>query len=340
LLIVIAMLTLASCTDPDESAGVAPTKTIVSPTPSPTRSEEDAGGTVSPALVKANELGAIPVLMYHRITPHPESEFDRTPDAFRRELARLFRDGYRPVLARDLARGRIDVPAGKSPVVLTFDDSSREQFAYRRGRDVDPRTAVGILLSFARSHPAFSPVATMYVNRFPFASSRGAEVMRDLYRRGFELGNHTADHSDLSLLSASGVRRELALGVKVITSAVPGARVETMALPLGRTPRNKRLAVRGSWRGTNYRHAAVMLVGAEPAPSPFSKDFRPSAVPRIRSSSWNGKVPNYGSTFWLVQLRKRPEERFISDGDPRTISFPKKLKARLSPRFAQRAHPY
>jgi peptidoglycan/xylan/chitin deacetylase (PgdA/CDA1 family) len=278
--------------------------------------------------------------MYHRITRHPESEFDRTPDAFRRELARLFREGYRPVLARDLARGRIDVPAGRSPVVLTFDDSSREQFGYRRGRKIDPRTAVGILLSFARSHPGFSPIATMYVNRSPFGSPRGSVMMRDLYRRGFELGNHTADHSDLSLLSQRAVQKELALGAKVITSAVPGAKVETMSLPLGRSPRNERLAVRGSWRGTRYRHSAVMLVGAEPAPSPFSKEFRAAAVPRIRSSSWSGQTPNYGSTFWLDRLRKQPEERFISDGDPGSISFPKALRGRLNPRFVDLAHPY
>ncbi|MFZ1118021.1 MAG: hypothetical protein WAN44_19575 [Propionibacteriaceae bacterium] len=45
-----------------------------------------------------------------------------TPAAFRAQVRRLLHSGYRPIDARDLARGRVDVPAGMTPVVLTFDD--------------------------------------------------------------------------------------------------------------------------------------------------------------------------------------------------------------------------
>jgi peptidoglycan/xylan/chitin deacetylase (PgdA/CDA1 family) len=173
----------------------------------------------------------------------------------------------------------------------------------------------------------------MYVNALPFGSAEGPAMLRDLAARGFELGNHTASHADLSSLSARGVKRELVLGKRVITGAVPKAEVRTMALPLGQKPDDPHLASNGSWGGTSYRHLAVMLVGAEPAPSPFSSLWKPRAVPRIRSSSWNGKAPNYGSEFWLDQLRAHPEDRYVSDGDPGVVSFPKALRRQLAARF-------
>ena len=53
------------------------------------------------------------------------------PPEFRTELERLWSQGYWPVRASDLALGRLGaVPAGKTPVVLTFDDSTQFQFSY------------------------------------------------------------------------------------------------------------------------------------------------------------------------------------------------------------------
>jgi peptidoglycan/xylan/chitin deacetylase (PgdA/CDA1 family) len=165
-------------------------------------------------------------------------------------------------------------------------------------------------------------------------------MLRDLYKRGFELGNHTATHADLGALSKAGVRKELAQGKKVITSAVPAARVQTLALPLGVWPRKHRWAIAGSWHGIGYRHLGVFLVGAAPAPSPFSRAFDPFAIPRVRTSPQKGKTPNYGSTFWLDQLRRHPEERFISDGDPGTVSFPRSERSELNGRYVDAANPY
>ncbi len=293
-----------------------------------------------PRVVGANELGVIPVLMYHRVLTRPTSDYDVSVRFFRRELARLYREGYRPILAADVASGEIDVAPGKSPVVLTFDDSSREQLAYRPSGKVSSDTAVGILMEFARTHPGFEPVATFYVNERPFGAGDWKDSLRDLDRRGFELGNHTAGHADLSALDARGVQRELALGERVITSAVPGADVRTLALPLGIFPARRELARSGSWSGEDYRHLGVFLVGAEPAPSPFAKSFDPLAIPRIRSSPWKGGEPNYGSAFWLEYLADHPEERYVSDGDPDSVSFPRALRSQLDPAFDAISRPY
>ena len=87
------------------------------------------------------------------------------------------------LLARTSSRSRSGrlgpVPAGKTPVVLTFDDSTQFQFSYDARGNIKPDTAVGILLEFQREHPGFPLAGTFYVNREPFAGvARGAEMPR------------------------------------------------------------------------------------------------------------------------------------------------------------------
>jgi peptidoglycan/xylan/chitin deacetylase (PgdA/CDA1 family) len=292
--------------------------------------------------VHANELGVVPVLMHHEIRPDRVGPYDQTPDEFRRELATLWSQGYWPVRAVDLATGNLDVPAGKTPVVLTFDDATQFQFSYDRLGRIKPTTAIGVLLQFARTHAGFRPAGTFYVLRQPFAGTpRGPAMLRWLVRHAFELGNHAHDHLPLGSLSPTQVQRELVLGQKVITDALPGARVQTMSLPLGVMPRPAVLARHGRWRGRSYHNAGVFLVGANPAPSPFSRAFEPGAIPRIRSSHlpWNGER-DFGAAYWLDQLRHHPEQRYVSDGDPRTIAFPRAEAAQLAAGLRSRARPY
>src|SRR5207253_44739 len=110
-----------------------------------------------------------------------------------------------------------------------------------------------------------------FVLRQPFTGngSTSAKTLRWLVAHGFELGDHTKDHTVLRTVSDPEVQRELVLGRRIITSAVSGYGVRTMALPFGSYPRTAGLAVRGAWAGQTYRNEGVFLVGAEPSPSPF-----------------------------------------------------------------------
>lgn len=295
---------------------------------------------VDPASVKANELGVVPVLMYHRLTTTPRGEYDRTPDDFRAELQRLYDSGYRPVLARELVAGTIDVPAGKSPAVLTCDDSTASQYQLGPDGTVSAGTAVGILLDFSRSHPDFRPVATMYVNGNPFEAGAGRAELKDLVARGFELGAHTLTHQNLAKTDPENVQKELVQGLRVITKAVPDAKVVTMALPFGVHPTDRRLALAGTWDGQSYSFEGVLLVGAEPSPSPFAAAFDPLRIPRIRSAASAGGKPALGAGFWLDSLDEHPERRYVSDGDPARVSFPAADLAKAGPGASGRFHAY
>jgi Polysaccharide deacetylase len=289
--------------------------------------------------VRANELGVIPVLMYHRVISHPTSVYDTTPGQFRRELLQLYREGYRPIRAKDLARGKIDVAAGKTPVVLTFDDSTASQFGLLPNGEVDPRSAVGMLLSFSRKHPGFTPTGTFYVISSMFENGDGPRMLAELAGLGFELGDHTYDHANLGSLDATGVQREIVRGERMINDAVPEAKVWTMALPYGIYPVRHELALAGRWDGQSYRYRGVFAIGGRPSPSPFSIDFDPLAIPRIESQPWRGDA-DLGSGYWLHYLKLDPSRRYVSDGDPRTISVPRILSEAAAPKYRERVNPY
>lgn len=324
----VAVVTGCGAGDPPAPApSRAAVRAATPPTPPPAPAAD-------PAAVRADELGRVPVLMYHQLLANPRSSYDQTPAQFRAELVTLYRSGYRTVTAGDLVAGRIDVPAGRSPVVLTFDDSTVSQYAELPGGRVDPRSAVGILLDVARRYGEPRPVATFYVNARPFGGKD--RYLASLARMGMELGAHTAGHADLRQLDDAGVQREVVRGLQVIERAVPGARVSTMALPFGARPRSPVLARRGASGGRAYAFAGVLLVGSNPARSPYLRGFDPLALPRIRSGLRRGDQA-FTSAYWLPRLR---ESRFVSDGDPRTISFPRAKAGLLDPRFAGSAQPY
>ena len=326
-------LAVSACGDSTERAGDAAGKAAG-------KTADASARPVDPASVRANELGRVPVLMYHQIVPKPASVYDRTPAEFRAELERLAREDYVPITATEFVTGRIDIPAGKHPVVLTFDDSTISQFALGPDGAPRPDTAVGILLDVARRHPGFRPVATMFVNSAPFNDPDGRRTLTWLHRNGFEIGNHTATHVNLGSSNAATVQREIAANQKAITAAVPGATVRTLALPFGIKPNPPSLAVHGEHGGVRYQHLGVFLVGSNPSPSVFDASFDPQNIPRIRSQGPKGPDANFASTRWLNDLASGKVDRYTSDGDPTKISYPRGTTAQIAPAWRKLARPY
>src|SRR5204862_3942708 len=116
-------------------------------------------GEVDLKSYKPNEAGAVMIIMYHRFDPKlPSSDkvYNRRPDDFRKDLEDLYKRGYRPATVTEFLENRMDVPAGKTPAVLTFDDSWDTQFKLVTGTDgqahIDPDCAVGIMETFQKSH--------------------------------------------------------------------------------------------------------------------------------------------------------------------------------------------
>jgi len=269
-----------------------------------------------------NELGRVMILEYHKID-YPEERWTRTPENFRRDLETLYTRGYRLLALNDLLDGRINVPAGTTPVVLTFDDSSPGQFRYvaRDGQlEIDPKSGIGVLEAFIRERPDFGRAATFYVlpgasrpNKLFNQDEYAGKKLQFLVAHGYEIGNHTLWHANLGKYEEPVVRGQIAEAQVWIQRHVPDYRPRTLALPHGVYPKDVTWAVRGTAKGSSYQHDAILMVAGGAAPSPFARNFDALHLPRIQAVE-------HDLAYWLGYFEKHPGERFVSDGDPAAVT--------------------
>ena len=287
-----------------------------------------ADGTAEPP---SNELGRVMILEYHKIDL-PEERWTRTPDNFRRDLQRLWERGYRLLSLNDYLDGRVALPKGTTPVILTFDDSSPGQFRYlEKNGDwvVDPDSAVGILEQFEKDHPGFGRAATFFVlpgasppNRLFNQPELVGKKLAYLKSRGFEIGNHTLWHANLAKYDETTVRKQLLEAQEWMQKHLPGHRFRTLALPMGAYPKELGWAISGGLNGSTYRHDAILMVAGGAALSPHARGLDPYHLPRIQATE-----AELG--YWISHFDKRSEERYVSDGDPATVTVPRGLTAQV-----------
>jgi peptidoglycan/xylan/chitin deacetylase (PgdA/CDA1 family) len=278
-----------------------------------------------------NELGRVMILEYHKID-YPEERWTRTPENFRRDLETLYAKGYRLINLGDLLDRKIKIPAGTTPVVLTFDDSSPGQFRYVEANgsvQIDPKSAVGILEAFIAEKPDFGRGGTFYVlpgaskpNRLFNQPEYEAKKLLFLVSHGYEIGNHTLWHANLGKYPEATVRAQVAEAQVWIQRHVPDYRTRTLALPHGVYPPDVNWVLNGTAKGTTYSHDAVLMVAGGPAPSPFSRAFDPVRLPRIQAVERD-------LGYWINYFDKNPHERFVSDGDANSVTVPAASRDRL-----------
>ena len=164
-----------------------------------------------------NPLGRIPVLEYHVIGGDKNTLYTRTVASYKADLEEAYKLGYRPItIAQMLDKNWRDVPPGTGPAVFVFDDASDSQFRYleQNGKLViDPTSAVGIWLDFARTHPGWKNRAVFCMlnggaaghNFFGDKPQFGGQKkewrfqkVKWLADQGFELCSHTLWHAKLN----------------------------------------------------------------------------------------------------------------------------------------------
>lgn len=303
-----------------------------------TTQQAAAGGPMTPEKARtigANEMGLIPVLEYHRITTPedqaaPEPEYSRSALHFKQDVELLRAEGYYPITIKELVAGNIDIPAGKSPVVFTFDDSSIGQYRILDDGTIDPQCAVGILKA-ASQDGSWPLKASFYVlldvdldEHILFGQPEFAQAkLKNLVSWGCEVGSHTYTHLDLKKSTEDVIRKELALSKKKIESLIGGDyQVDTLSVPFGNYPKDISIIKSGEYNGVRYAYKAALEVTGGPSCSPFSKSFDPWHIPRV-------VVQHDSLKNTIDYLKKNPQLRYVSDGDPNTISFPASLSEKL-----------
>lgn len=274
--------------------------------------QEDRAAEPAPVNVtglQPNEKGSIMILMYHQIGDE-EGTWTRTRENFLSDLELLYDKGYRLVSLRDYLDDNMDTPLGTTPVVLTFDDGSPGQFDFKEtqeGLQVDPESAVGIMSDFYEEHPDFGLEAAFYVNWKPFNKEYWQEALQKIDELGMDIGNHTLNHINLQYAPKEEYPREIGGLAAHVQEALPGYQIDTLALPYGGYPSCLESALKGEFQGKEYKNRALLLVGANPAPSPLDADFDPLKIPRIRADEEN-------LTKWIEYFESNPEKRYVSSG--------------------------
>lgn len=270
-------------------------------------------------LLGANELGQVPILMYHKIGN------DVVPPArLRDDIARLKAAGFYPTTIRELADGTMDIPAGKSPVVLTFDDSSPTHYRILPDGSLDPNCAVAIIKEAVVAgdwapKASFFPLLYLETSEnILFGQPEYAQrKLQDLVSWGFEIGSHTVDHLNLGTSSVGRIEQELAESQARLEELIGGGyQVSTLNPPYGEFPDDLSLLASGESGGVSYEYKACLRAAGGYGYSPFSTKFNAMDIPRVTAYPTN-TVPDL---VWY--FKEYPSLRYVSDGDPHVVSAP------------------
>ena len=347
-------------TEPSQPAALTPTEAPVIPTATTAAAEPTkpvvTGQTLTAEQLQdyqPNELGYVPVLMYHNIVQEYSEEergdvLFRTEEELRGDLQWLYDNDFYVITLQEFIENRITAPAGKHPVVLTFDDSRPNQFYYDVADDgsvsLDPHSVVAILEDFFATHPDFGHTALFAIlpihcfdyeepSQTPFCQQK----LQWLVDNGYEVANHTWDHQDLTDVSADVFLQKVGDTIEFITQNTGQLDAsEALILPYGNFPDtdvNPDALQEWKWirngfeyNGQRYQLWTVVAAGAEPAPSPNSINFDEMSVARIGGKNEPG--PGEGNLFldyWFGQFASRPDLLYTSDGNPDTITVPEDL---------------
>lgn len=265
-----------------------------------------------------NLRGQVMILVYHNFGT--DARWGRSLPSFDRDLARLEAGGYRPITLRQYVTGDFAVPAGTTPVVLTFDDGSKVQMRFAADGSLDPDCAVAHWVAFAKTHPDFPVHGTFFVNPGTDVFGQRAFIQKKLemlVQLGSEIGNHTYSHPYLNKLAPAATEKEIGLGQYFIDRWLPDYQIVSLALPYGIYPKPEALAAVGAWTGApgprhspvteRWHYLAVVKVGSGPAPSPLVAGLDGSRLPRIQVFT-----PEFDK--WMSYFAAHPGRRFVSDG--------------------------
>ena len=284
---------------------------------------------------KVNELGNVPIMMYHGIHNLKDEEtkyiggnvdkdgYNRTAESFRKDLDFYYQNNYRMIRLNDYINGIINVPLGKSPIILTFDDGKENNFKVlgeKNGElEIDPNCAVGILEEYKKKYPDFNITASFFINSTIFNQEEYDEkIVKWLIKHGYDIGNHTMTHPDFTKINQEAALKEVGGMYQILEKLIPGKYIPIIAMPFGSpykdTHPNFQIMLKGNYEGTEYQTTSTLRVGWEAESSPFAQNFNPLFLKRIRAYDNDGKDFDIKMNFDILE-----KNRYISDGDVNTI---------------------
>ena len=145
------------------------------------------------------EPEGFPILEYHQVTDAPLDPvyeiYNVPPADFNAQLDYLQAEGYTTITLQDFMRvvhGKGELPA--KPIVLTFDDGYKDNYSE--------------MLPILEAHK-MTAVVYVITNELGKENYLNLDELKDMQRRGLEIGSHTADHLPLTSLDKTFQRRQI-----------------------------------------------------------------------------------------------------------------------------------
>ncbi len=303
-----------------------------------------------------NELGNIPIIMYHGIhnlkncdTAYTGGNVDRmgynrTTEAFLNDLEMYYQKGYRMIRLQDYIDGNIKVELGKSPIILTFDDGAKNNIRIL-GKDdkgnliIDPNSAVGILEQFKQKYSDYNITATFFLNKYLFYQYEyNNDILKWLINHGYDIGNHTSNHLKIANLTKEETMKEIATMYQQLDNIIPNKYIKILSLPNG-SPTNRDHSnfpsiLNGTYNNYQYNTLSTLRVGWEPEYSPYNIKFDKTYLKRVRAWDNNGKDD---LIYYISRLDKN---RYISSGIDNKIVIPKTFLNKLNTNISKEVITY
>ena len=148
--------------------------------------------------INANGTDGVIILEYHTVTDTPDVDsvqYNVKPSDFSAQLDYLHELGYNTITTLEYmkaVRGKLTLP--ENPIILTFDDGYENNYTE--------------MLPILEAH-GMKAVVYVITNEIGKPGYLNVEQLRQMQRRGVEIGSHTANHRPLIGLSRVELEHEI-----------------------------------------------------------------------------------------------------------------------------------
>jgi peptidoglycan/xylan/chitin deacetylase (PgdA/CDA1 family) len=213
------------------------------PVNEPSRATSVIGTNMPPASSTSTNAVKVPVLVYHSIRPHTPGEskeqdmYDITPELFESELVFIRDNGYTTITFADvIAHFDNGTPLPEKPIILSFDDGWRNQYAY----------AFPLLKRYGMKGTFF-----VFTNPLMHHNVRWVSwnEVREMDSAGMEIAGHTHTHPFLTKLTTDEeLDKEISASKKFIEEEI-GHPITVFAYPFGeKNPQVERVVVHAGYK--------------------------------------------------------------------------------------------
>jgi peptidoglycan/xylan/chitin deacetylase (PgdA/CDA1 family) len=297
-----------------------PVPTEVLPTAIPSPTTEVIQNPITATVWRSDPIATI--LLYHQYIPYDKtnsSAMKMQLSVFRTQLEQLEQAGFTSVSLEDWLKGNLQVPAGKRPLILTFDDLFYSNQIYLEADGTPSQhTGLGVMWQFNKDYPDFGFKPALFANmgdKLYGNVARGdwwyvekgwqdslAKVIAWCIENGAGVYNHFYDHPDLPKLDSGLIQWEMRKNDETIKEFLGRVGKDSLAdnienilsIPFDEWPSSKN----GKNTILNYESLngkpVLGIVDAEPhyvrknlMIAPYVQGYNPYRIPRIEGQQEN-----------------------------------------------------